>query len=300
MVPISDAPVVARPASRHHPKPMRRLVAVSAIAFGCTWPEHAFREIATDAGGSDRPPTSCPIAAELAALCAELRAFDGPFVVDGLGDEFCRIRDGRPATPPRRFSIARASATDPSPPPALPQQVEVRAGLSSFGAHVFVQVRGDPRVIVDRDDPTSADAVEIFLRGRRDELVGDLERDAALHLVIAPDDGGAAIGLRYLEGRPRASLLSSSFAARRVSGGYEVELHLPWSEIGEAVSPGMLIGFDVAIDVKDDERAPGRQARAYLHLEPLAGSAPCTALGAARPEPWCDSRTWCAAKAYVP
>ncbi len=300
---------------------MRRLVAFAVLTVGCSWPEFGFRgddasvtsdtAPASDADAALEPedsaafpvPMQCPPQIEKAAPCDELRNFPGTFEADGDGREFCREESGKQSTPPRRFAIADADRTEPSPVPArFAQKVEVRAGLSVYGVHVFVQVLGDPRVLVDRDDLVQGDAVEIFLRGSHDRtLTGALDVDEGHHLVFTPPSATAeGLGARYVNGKRGAPVADSAWHSRRVQGGFEIELHYPWTELNNQSSPGMTMGFDIAIDLKDDPTAVGRELRAVMHVTPVSSSESCSALGITPADPLCDDRTWCLAKAYVP
>lgn len=312
---------------------MRCGVLLLGMTVGCSWPDHQFAseesdgaveaevdssidasvgdaatetmsdvELPVDDTAGLPKPTQCPPAAETAGFCAELREFFGTYALDGAGDEFCREVDAGPRMPPRRFTVTESARTYPSPPPAgLAEKFEVRAGLDAYGVHVFVQVLGDPRVIVDRDDPMQGDAVEIFVRGVVDPLNGSLETDSAQHLVLTPPTPSAeGIGWRYLDGVPKVPIAGSQWRSRRVKGGWEVELHQPWTDVKNQPAPGMVMGFDIGIDLDDDPTKPGRDVRVLMHVGPVASSASCSALGIASADPLCDDRTWCLAKAYIP
>ncbi len=312
---------------------MKRTLLLCALTLGC-WPEHSFRDEAgsdavvdsaidstledtpdamleaesdsgTDADAAEilPPPTTCGASSSKANSCDVLRFFGGTPVLDGAGDEFCDVDAGVAANPPRTFSLVDADRTIPSPVPAgLTQRVTARAGLSSFGLHVFVHV-DDPSVVVDLGDYTQGDAIEIFLRGNTAlPLNGDLESDAAQVVVIIPPTATtSARAAKWLRGKKSASLDGSQFAARRVTGGWEAELHYPWSEILNEASPGQVMGFDLALDVKDDPTASKRAVRAIMHEETVTGGSPaCDTFGFATIDPLCDDRLWCLAKAYVP
>lgn len=304
---------------------MRRFVVLAVLATGCSWPDHQFRDPDDGAAGdldssagdgepdtylepedsSAYPvPMTCPPQLEKAAPCDELREFPGVWEPDGDAREFCRdLTTGKQATPPRRFTVAEAARTSPSPAPArFKQRFEVRAGLSAYGVHVFVQVLGDPRVLVDRDDLVQGDAVEIFLRGHHDRtLTGALDADEGHHLVLTPPSTSAeGLGARYVDGKRGAPLADSDWHSRRVQGGFEIELHYPWTLLKNQAAPGTTMGFDVAIDLKDDPTAKGRELRVLMHVTPVASSPSCAALSVSPADPFCDDRTWCLAKAYVP
>jgi hypothetical protein len=313
---------------------VRRTLLLCALTLGC-WPEHSFRDEpvsdAADTGVDDvaidttladspaedaapetddatellPPPTSCGPTSTKANACDVLRFFGATPVLDGKGDEFCDVDAGVPANPPRTFSLKDADRTIPATVPAgLTQRAEVRAGLSSFGLHVFVHV-DDPSVVVDLADYTQGDAIEIFFRGNKAlPLNGDLETDQAqVVVIIPPTKATSARAAKWLRGKKSASLDGSQFAARRVTGGWEAELHLPWSDILNEASPGQVMGFDLALDVKDDPSAKTRAVRAIMHEETITGgSPPCETFGFgfATPDPLCDDRLWCLSKAYVP
>jgi hypothetical protein len=292
------------------------------MLVGC-WPTHQFRDDTVDAAdvgdASDAidtglepedseafpVPTGCPPQPEKQAACDVIRHFPGVWDVDGSGVEFCREEDGKQSTPPRRWAIADAARTEPAPAPErFTQKIEVRVGISPYGMHVFVQVTGDPRVLVDRDDPVQGDAVEVFLRGTPPrDLTGDLAADDAVHLAMTPPSATAeGVGVRYDGVTKTVPLADDQWHSRRVRGGYEVELHYPWSELKDMnqSAPGQVLGFDVAIDIKDDPTAPGRELRAVMHIEPVASSPSCDSAKVTPADPRCDDRTWCLAKAYVP
>jgi len=288
---------------------VRSLPLVACALIGCSWPDHRFRDdVPADAALEPEDsaafpvPTGCPPQPETQAFCDEVRHFPGVWEVDGSGVEFCREEEGKQSTPPRRFTMSEAARTSPTPAPArFTQKVEVRVGLSPFGVHVFVQVTGDPRVLVDRDDLVQGDAVEVFLRGTpTTELTGDLAADQAVHLVMTPpSETAAGLGAQYYQGKKAAPLRDDYFHTRRVRSGYEVELHYPWTELKNQSAPGTLMGFDVALDVKDDPSAKGRELRALMYAQPVSASASCDALMVSPADPFCDDRTWCLAKAYV-
>jgi hypothetical protein len=281
---------------------MRLLFAAALVS--CAWPEHRFRSddaaVVEDFGPPEDsnafpPPSECPPEAERVNACDELRHFPGTWVVDGKGDEFCRSEMGKLATPVRRFSMKEAAKTTNA---ALPETVEVRAGLSPYGVHVFVKVLGDPRAIVDRDDLTKGDAIEIFVRGYHDRtLTGALDVDQAHHLVLTPPTATSeGLAARYLNGKRGAPLADERWQSRRVKGGWEVELHYSWADLdNNQPAVGMTIGFDIAIDIRDDAGS----GRAIMHVQPVSAS-PCDALSITPADPRCDDRTWCLAKAYVP
>lgn len=246
-----------------------RLFFVVALC-ACSWPEHRYREVGiVEDTANLPPPTACPPESERQAPCDELREFQGRYEIDGEGSEFCRtLTTGKLSSPARPFGRAT-----------------VRAALSVEGVHVFVHV-ADDRAVVDRADPVRGDAIEIFVRGSHDRtLTGALDADEAHHLVLTPPTAEAeGVGLRYLNRKPLAPINDAQWHSRRVRDGWEVELHYPWTVLGNQPSPGEVMGFDVALDRDDGPRT-------VMFLAPVAGS--CG-------DPACDDRTWCLVKAYVP
>lgn len=308
---------------------MRRLfVSVSVVLAGCTFPEHQFRDESADATpdvaldtvttdgaidaldsgvdatdtatdsavdvGSDAPaPTSCADPS-MTSFCAPIVALVGAYAVDGLGTEYCAS-----GVWARGFEVKAAMRTTPTPVPAkITERVVVRAVLSSFGYHVHVAVLDDPRIVVDTTDYTQGDAVELFLRGAK-PATGDLVADQAVHVVVTPPTATSGPNAAfYVGGKKGAGLPGGAFAGRLVAGGYEVEVVLPWTTVKNEPAPGDKIGFDVAVDVKDDPSLSAREVRAIMSYETVASSPTCAALGKAA-DPACDDRTWCAPVAYL-
>jgi len=303
-----------------------RLPVVSAVALlvGCTFPEHQFRDptadvavdavadsVAVDAvldGGPDAPdvadgavdvgsdapaPTTCTDPS-MTSFCAPIVGLVGAYAVDALGTEYCAS-----GVWSRGFEVKAAMRTTPSPVPAkITERVVVRALLSSFGFHVHVAVLDDPRIVVDTSDYTQGDAVELFLRGAK-AATGDLVADDALHVVVTPPTATSGPNAAfYVGGKKGAGLPGGAFAGRLVQGGWEVEVVLPWTTIKNEPAPGDKIGFDVAVDLKDDPALSAREVRAIMDFETVASSPTCAALGKAA-DPACDDRTWCAPVAYL-
>ncbi|GAC1393306.1 MAG: hypothetical protein NVSMB47_00340 [Polyangiales bacterium] len=250
-------------------------------------------DLGADARPTGPPPTRCAPETTTSACDVVLDLPGGTVVLDGAGDEFCAAK-----IPARTFTVEGAAHTQPAPPPAgLTQRVAVRAGLSAYGFHVHVQVLDDPRIVVSQPDLARGDAVEIFLRGAfPSALTGELAHDHALHVVLVPPSAGSGADAAIYDGESRGGALDPAlWAARLVDGGYEVELRVPWTMLGDQPVPGSHVGLDVAVDVKDDPAATSRAARALLEDVSLPSSTSCA--GAIQPS--CDDRTWCLAPAYT-
>lgn len=312
---------------------MRALVASLVLLVGCSWPEHEFASIdaaplddgsldstseaavdatvdapetaVIDTGPADTlavddaaglpDPMQCPPEVDRPAPCDPLRNFPGTWTIDGDAREFCRDEGGVLSTPPRRFAFKDAARVTPPDPPGLAENVEVRAGLSAYGIHVFVQVLGDPRVLVNASDLVQGDAIELFLRGDK-APTGKLSTDDAQHLVFTPPTAtGAGYGAYYVDGKRAGAIPNEHWRTRRVKGGFELELAFPWTLLKNQPTPGSHVGFDVAIDLDDDPTVAGRSARAIMTFESVTGATSC---GSAPLDPACDDRTWCLARAY--
>ena len=290
------------------------IVSMVLLGVGCAFPDYVFPGRAGDAtptpdasldadvDGSVRDgareaadvtptgpdPTTCaPLAPALA--CATLSEVLAPDleILDGKGDELCDLA-------PRTFSAAKGEHRRPTTTDA-PQQVTVRVGVSARGVHFHVQVLDDPWLVV-KDDLVSGDAIEIFVRGVHDPITGKLTSDGGRHFVfVPPTSGRPADGREVRSDGTYGALSASFFGIRGVRSGYEVELRLPWTDLGGQPSPGSSMGFDVGIDVSDDEAMP-RRVQSFLHYQSPTAATTCTATTTA--EPSCDDRTWCEAFAY--
>ncbi len=234
------------------------------------------------------PPTVCPARAALSP-CAPIEELLVPDseVVDGKGDDLCVLS-------PREFS-ARAGAHRTPATSEVPARVVLRVGISARGIHLHAQVLDDPHLLVE-DDPVTGDAIEIFLRGVVDPLTGALAADGGRHVVLAaPGSGHAPFGALVSAGKYGA--LPFRFASRIVAGGYEVEMVAEWTDLPGQPAPGQSMGFDFAVDVKDDPAHTSRDLQSFLYFQALtSGPTPCSSVSAAAPS--CDDRTWCTLYAY--
>lgn len=312
---------------------VRRPLIVLALA-GCTFPEHSYRDLdavpidassdnAMDATADTAPdaladsapdsavdtpkdappdapklppPTSCPDTTWVSG-CSPVLNIGGTGsispVVDAEGKEFCAV-----GIRSRGMYVVSAPKSSPITVPAsFKQKILVRAALGSAAFYVHVTVLDDPRILVDTKDLVQGDAVEIFLRGNK-AATGSLVTDGARHIVIAPPSATTAVmAWYYVDGKHSTDVDAAQYAGRRVDGGYEVELHLPWTVLGNQPAPGEKVGFDVALDIRDDVGATGREVRAILQYTAVSPSPTCTAFGSI--DPACDDRTWCLANAYL-
>jgi hypothetical protein len=311
---------VVRGGSVGHDRGVLRRLSTSGVlgvaamgAMGCAFPDYGFPGGAGGDGGLDAhgdaaaevpevgpsdvteeteplpDPTKCAVSDPVVACdtIRELRAPDGQ-VIDGRGAEFCEI-------PPRVFALREGKRVTPKGATA-PETASIRFGVSAKGVHLFVQVLGDP-MLITADDPRQGDAVELLVRGTKDPITGSLLTDEAKHIVVAPPT--ATRGPDAREVLPGGGYVAfRDAAARRVRGGYEVELVLSWSILKNQPAVAAEMAFDVAIDVKDDPTTIGRELQSFLWWQPIPPSATTTCTDKSDPDPSCDDRTWCYAYAY--
>jgi hypothetical protein len=253
----------------------------------------AKRDGATD--GSPYPaPTVCSGASSV-SFCSAIVVAPGPITIDGRGDDMCGVA-------PRTFLAKDADfllRSDATYTP--PESVSVRAALDASGVYVFVQVLGDPAILVAPGTAgaiAAGDAVEIYLRGYRSgALDGKYGDDGALEIVVTPPTATSSPRAeRYVMDAPMGAYDDGAFAAVLVDGGYQVELFVPWSALPAEPANGQSLGFDVGVDIADDPSTKSRQARAVMNIRTLSGSSNCGPILA----PWCDDRVFCQVNAYGP
>ncbi|MEO7091891.1 MAG: sugar-binding protein [Polyangiales bacterium] len=244
---------------------------------------------AIDSPPGGPPPTACADIG-IALACGTIVEMFSPDlqVLDGKGDEMCAIA-------PRVFPVESGEHRTPIAKNGAPQQAKVRVGVSARGVHFFVQVLEDPWIVV-ASDLVQGDAVEIFVRGVHDPITGKLSSDGGRHFVfVPPNDGKSGDGREVRSDGTYGPLSAGYYGIRGVRAGYEVEMRLPWTELGGQPAPGDEMAFDVGIDVSDDEKGP-RRVQSFLYYQSVASPTTCTTTTTA--EPRCDDRTWCEAFAY--
>ena len=181
-----------------------------------------------------------------------------------------------------------------------------RVGWSADAVHVHVHVDEPGGVIAP--SPTGlvydGDAIELYLSPlqTRTGYYGPGSDVGAQVIVAAPSADSMPEarweGLLWIDpdsGTTSSSVAPSglSVAARRVAGGYEVEMQVPWTWVaafaqGPATVPGggSVIGLDFAVDVSD-----GVSMRAFQSSLRVEGPALACPVGALAP--FCDDRMWC-------
>ncbi|MFI5299405.1 MAG: hypothetical protein ACHREM_15035 [Polyangiales bacterium] len=139
------------------------------------------------------------------------------------------------------------------------------------------------------------DAFEIFAAGYS-PLTGSYAAGndiGALQVILVPPGVGGPARAKIFLGEVLVNDLDPSrWGARLVSGGYEVELELPWSELQATPAtpvPGMHIAFDVAVDVRQNATNPTPLVQLVQGLDTVTP----TTCAPTVPHPSCDDRTWC-------
>lgn len=133
----------------------------------------------------------------------------------------------------------------------------VRALWDDSYLYLAAQVNDDSLVQNGSDDLLiRGDAAEFFLDG---DLQGDFDstamNDDESHLVFSPGDF-VSVAPSYWIYPPTAPGLSGTvaFAATRSDVGYDIEIRLPWNELGAVVAERMVYGYAFALD---DDDSPG-------------------------------------------
>jgi hypothetical protein len=213
-----------------------------------------------------------------------------PLVVDGDGSEFADIE-------PVTYELRSAPVVNASYSEGLPTVVTVRMAWSeeALVAHVHVD---DPAIHTYEGGTLEyfwqGDNVQFFI-APTDALTGaysGTEDGGATHLVIIPpSDTQPSVAIEEYEpcyACVDASLSLVNYAARAVTGGYEIELSWPWTSPLGMFSPGDRVALDLIVGASDDAGS-GLQLEGLLANNPVAGDTPC---GGAT-HPGCDDRTWC-------
>ena len=223
-----------------------------------------------------------------ADYCSCLPAFTGSQVVDGAGNEFSEIAG-------MTFALSSAPYTHALQASAVDEVVTVRAGWSDQALLLHVHVE-DPSVY---PDPASTlwngDNVQVFAAGT-DGLTGTYtgtEDGGAIHvLVAAPDTAGTTRSVAIYQNGTASTVpfTNGTYAARRLTDGYEVELRLLWASNAKARVSGARFGFDLVVG-SATLTSGGLVLEGGLANNPVPSSSPCSLGG--RVQPGCDDRTWC-------
>jgi hypothetical protein len=213
-------------------------------------------------------------------LCQTIPQFTGSQVLDGSPDEFC--------VPSMTFALNDAGWVNPVYMATRPTVVTARVGWSVEALHVHMHV-DDPAIYSSliAANKWDGDSVQVFLAGT-DLLTGlytGTQDGGATHIVAAPD--GTAIELFETTTTPVARTLAG-VSSRFVTGGYEVELMIPWASTANLRSSGASFGFNLGATA--DDTGGGIELEGMLANNAVSlPAAACTSTAT----PGCDDRTWC-------
>jgi hypothetical protein len=244
---------------------------------------------AHDAGG-DAPDAPACSGAQFKLCTAVPRAPEGfEQLVDGLVSDFCQL----PATvfQPKLGSFqtcgAEASFID-----SAEASLTARVAWSEAGLHFFGQFRKDPSIpiVVDPVQLYKGDAIEILFANRA-APTGDPITDQALHLIIAPPEQDGSAG--HLSS---SMLFDEPWMAVRTSGGFDVELVIPWSLLG---GPAPETDNGVVLNLGLDITGPsGERYQSFLHYTPQDGASSQFCKDTSKVTPAESTLTWCASKLF--
>lgn len=291
---------------------MRVLALAACVLLGCGYPSFEFSGHG-DAGLPVDDGTSVDVASEAAAamdaadadvsaetdagcplptgavrrLCTSIERARTGAVIDGAPSEMCGVL----ATP---LDATNAATMVPaSPPVAPPERALIRVVWSEVGLHVHVHVDDDVISVAPTsagDDIWRGDSVELFIAGTA-AASGDYVSDHALQFDVAPPSGTTPARARIFGHSGSVEIpAASTWSARLVTGGYEIEALLSWSLLGvSSPAAGATIGLDVAIYADDRPTAAVDDVWMVVANEPVTGVSPCG--GPTRPS--CDTRAFC-------
>lgn len=223
-------------------------------------------------------------------VCSSIPRLAKTPVLDGVGDEYCDV----PAT---KLVVANGVLASKKPAPSDVDSIAyVRAAWTSDALWIHVRVEQSTIVAPAPSDQLYwGDAIELYVSGTNalhGPFDGDTKDPGALHYLIAPGDGTTAPrGITSGAGSVLGSF--TSFASRLVTGGYEIEVELLWSQLRGVPTKGATIGFDFGVDVrKSPSITGGPYFQSFLAFLPDSTHAGCPST---IPEgiPACDDLTWC-------
>jgi hypothetical protein len=245
-----------------------------------------------DGGSSDTPLPECTTAT--ATPCTALPKYLGVQTVDGNGDDMCSIPS---------FAFTKANAAKVNNYNNIPdtqfESVTARVAWSESGLHAFFDVTDASVQSVDTvvDAPTAlsksyqGDSIEIYITSN-DTLTGLTGTDNTSMHVIVPATGPAVSVKTDKNGSGTPTALPpGQFKQAKTSGGYAIEVLLPWP--GGSAAGGSQVRFDLALNSADATFGTAddmRDAQMIFYVGTVSGSSTCGGDQA----PYCDDRLWCA------
>jgi hypothetical protein len=241
---------------------------------------------------SDTPILGCTT--ETATPCTALPKFIGTQTVDGIGDDMCQV-------PSFTFDKAHAAKVNNynNIPDSQFESVLARVAWSDAGLHAFFDVTDasvqSVNTVVDANQALAksylGDSIEIFITSNN-TLTGLTGTDATSIQVIVPATGPAVSVKTDSSGAGTPTALpAGQFKQTKTSGGYAIEILLPWP--GGAAAGGSQVRFDLALNSADatfgtvDDM---RDAQMIFYVGTVSGTSTCGGDQA----PYCDDRLWCA------
>jgi len=228
--------------------------------------------------------------------CAEIPAFIGAQVLDGVGDEFCGI--------PSAVLDATHNQGTRDWHTRAPEVATIQVAWSSVGLHLYVEVEDVSVQTVQMADPAQAitrayqgDSIEILFSSNNN-VTGLTGTDAnSLHVQI-PASGPAVMIKTNNEGGASqgtaTALPQGQYMQKILPGvGYAIEAQLPWPGAAKP-NMGTTIRFDLTLNSADTNFSSVddmRDGALFYHLGNVASSTCQSNDGTV---PYCDNRTWCA------
>ena len=226
-----------------------------------------------------------------ATPCSGLPAFTGTQVLDGNDDDFCNLPSFELNFSNAAGNGGRVVVYNPGGT-SYPEHAIARVAWDSAGIHAFIHVT-DPNFVAATDIGTiyNSDSIELLFTSTTSGLSGGTAQDSglAMHVIISPPLAAKSQATGY--NGSQTALDPSLFWAGTESGGYKVELKLPWP--GTPPSKGSQIKFDMQLNSADGISTTGdagpRDAQALLYQGSDPGNSPC----GSDLYPYCDDRLWC-------
>lgn len=215
--------------------------------------------------------------------CDSLPQYTETQVVDGFGDDFCKV-------PAFELNFTNADKVIEYTRPGFssyPERAIAHVAWSEAYVHVFVRVE-DP--FIETADQIEyiygADSIELMITAD-DTLAGNpAENPSAMHIIAGPwanSDWGMAAGALP----NKMALPWAQYAVATDATGYSVELKVPWPN-GMTVRSTTLVYFDMALNAAVEAitgQVDVRDAQAIYKMGRVTGDT-CG-------EPWCDDDLWC-------
>lgn len=228
-------------------------------------------------------PGDTDCASAVSNMCAPLRKLTNKRVIDGKADEFCTI-------PPRQFNLKGS------------RKATARVAWRDEGLHLHVHVE-DPeiRLLSSSYSLYDMDNVQLFLvPGPRSAVpVGHRAEEGGNQIAMTPPQGETAAKLETYYSNVGNALGAEKyeFAARQVSGGYEVELYWMWpGAVKSGVAyplpvKGDKISFDIKVGVLDEGDSVKADFPMYINpdVDTATDSLWCTNAG----DLYCNVERWC-------